>query len=77
MTTDYTLASGQRMVVRTFYRTGLVVASMVSARGTATTMVESARPRGLTLGLWSRMIATIEIVRDRVGNLQSSVKQGG
>jgi len=37
MTTDYTLASGQRMVVRTFYRTGLVVASMVSARGTATT----------------------------------------
>jgi hypothetical protein len=38
---------------------------------------DTARPRGLTLGLWSRMIATIEIVRDRVGNLQSSVKQGG
>ncbi len=41
VTTDYTLASGGRMVIRSFPQTALVAASMVSARSTALEMLES------------------------------------
>jgi hypothetical protein len=41
VTTDYTLAFGQRMVVRNFSHRGLVAASMVTGRDAMTATVES------------------------------------